>query len=80
VPVLDVPPALLAYIGPGAGLDLIPQFLSLLALAGLALSAVLLWPVKTFLRWLRGGKKPAAPAPAPGGGEPGEAGGTSPNP
>src|SRR5438128_9804406 len=39
VPFLEVP---LAYAGPGAGLELVPYFLALLAWAGLALGAVCL--------------------------------------
>jgi hypothetical protein len=55
----------LAYIGPGAGLELVGYAISLLAMAGVALSAVLLWPVYTLLRWFRRGKPtppPASPA------------------
>jgi len=53
VPFLEVP---LAYAGPGAGLELIPYFLALLAWAGLALGAVCLWPITAFLRRLRKGR------------------------
>jgi hypothetical protein len=51
----------LAYIGPGAGLDLVGYTMALLAFGVTALSAVLLWPVYAFLRWLRG--KPRADLP-----------------
>jgi hypothetical protein len=51
--VVLVPAPALAYIGPGPGLDLIPNFFALLLWAGFAFGAVLLWPVSTFLRWLR---------------------------
>ena len=44
----------LAYAGPGAGLELIPYFLGFLAWAGVALGAVLLWPVTALIRRLRG--------------------------
>jgi hypothetical protein len=59
--------AALAYIGPGAGLELVGYAFSLIAMAGVALSAVLLWPVYTLLRWFRGTKHtppPATPAEA----------------
>jgi hypothetical protein len=46
-----------AYLGPGAGLDQVAYALSLLAAAGVAFSAVLLWPFYALLRLLR--RKPA---------------------
>ncbi len=48
--------ALLAYAGPGAGLELIPYFLGLLAWAGAALIAILLWPIAAWRRRVRGEK------------------------
>jgi hypothetical protein len=65
VPALDVPTALLAYIGPGAGLDLIGYALTLGAYAITAATAVLLWPAYALLRRLRGRKNPPAAAPPP---------------
>ena len=60
-----------AYAGPGVDVQFISYFFSLLAMVGVALSAVLMWPVYTLLRWLRGGKaKPppvAAVEPVPAG-------------
>ena len=47
-----------AYLGPGAGLDQLAYAVSLLAAAGVAFSAVLLWPFYALLRLLR--RKPAA--------------------
>ncbi len=47
-----------AYVGPGPGLELLPHFFSLLAWAGLAGGAVLLWPISALLRWLRAPQKP----------------------
>jgi hypothetical protein len=47
-----------AYLGPGAGLDQVAYAISLLAAAGVAFSAVLLWPFYALLRLLR--RKPAA--------------------
>jgi hypothetical protein len=53
-----------AYAGPGVYVQFISYFFSLLAMVGVALSAVLMWPVYTLLRWLRGGKaKPPVEAP-----------------
>jgi hypothetical protein len=43
----------MAYIGPGAGLEFIGYFSSLLGLMIAAFSTMLLWPVYAFLRWLR---------------------------
>jgi hypothetical protein len=53
---------MLAYIGPGTGLELIPQFLALLAFAGTAFLAVLLWPITTLWRMIRRGRQPAEAA------------------
>ncbi len=44
---------MLAYIGPGPGLELLPQFLALLGFAGMALLGVLLWPITALRRLLR---------------------------
>jgi hypothetical protein len=46
-----------AYLGPGAGLDQVVYAMSLFAAAGVAFSAVLLWPFYALLRLLR--RKPA---------------------
>jgi hypothetical protein len=48
----SLPTGLLAY-GPLPGVEFIPQFLALLAWAGLAFTAVLLAPFTALLRWLR---------------------------
>ena len=61
---------MLAYIGPGTGLELIPQFLALLAFAGTAFLAVLLWPITALWRMLRRGKASQAPAVAASTSEP----------
>jgi hypothetical protein len=45
-----------AYVGPGAGLEFLGYFLSLLVLVVTAFSTILLWPVYAFVRWMRGGK------------------------
>jgi hypothetical protein len=47
-----------AYVGPGPGMELVPQFFSLLTWAAVALGAVLLWPVTALIRWARGGPRP----------------------
>jgi hypothetical protein len=76
---LLVPRPARAYGGPGAGLEFIPYFVGLLIWAGLALSAVVMWPVYKVLRWFRGtdamkdevknqaatANVPDAPAPGP---------------
>ncbi len=48
-----LPNPVLAYVGPGSGLELIPYFLGLLAWAGVALGAVLMWPISMLFRRLR---------------------------
>ncbi len=51
-----------AYIGPGAGLEFVTYAMSLLAMAGIAFFSVLMWPLYTVIRWIRGSK--AVPPPA----------------
>ncbi len=55
-------PGLLAYVGPGPGLELIPSFFSLLTWIGVAIGAVLLWPMAILWRRLRRGKEPGQQA------------------
>jgi hypothetical protein len=57
---------LLAY-GPAPGVELIPYFIGLATWAGLALTAVLWWPVAALLRRFRNGSgsPPAAKTGAP---------------
>ena len=47
-------PRLLAYVGPGAGLDLIGSVIALAATLGTSVFFLLMWPVRSFLRKLRG--------------------------
>jgi len=50
---------LLAYAGPGAGLELIPYFMGLVAWSGIAFAAVLCRPVVALIGFLkRSGKRP----------------------
>jgi hypothetical protein len=59
----------LAYVGPGAGLEMVGYFFSLLAWMAAVFCAVMLYPVYALLRWLRGKGAPApgeAVAVAPG--------------
>lgn len=44
----------LAYVGPGAGLELVGYFMSLMAWLTVAFSAVFFYPVYGFIRRLRG--------------------------
>jgi hypothetical protein len=67
----------MAYVGPGAGLELIPYFIGLLFMIGTAFLSILLYPIYALLRFIRGGKasstvtekespeQPAAGQPAP---------------
>jgi hypothetical protein len=50
-----------AYAGPGTDVQFISYFISLLGMVGVAFSAVLMWPIYTLLRWLRGGKGKSNP-------------------
>lgn len=53
------PEPALAYVGPGVDVNFIQTFFALLAVAGAAFSAVLMWPIYSFLRWIRGRRTPA---------------------
>ena len=48
----------MAYVGPGVDVTFIGYAMTLLAWMLAAFSAVLLWPVYSLLRWLRGRKNP----------------------
>lgn len=54
---------LFAYIGPGSGLELIPQFLALLAFMATAFLAVMFQPIFDFYRFVRGKLTRHAPDP-----------------
>ena len=59
------PEVVFGYVGPGADLNLVGYALTLAGFAMTALSAVFLYPMYSFLRWIRGVKKtppPIAPA------------------
>jgi hypothetical protein len=43
----------LAYVGPGAGLELIPYSMGLLTWIGVAFGAVALWPLSALRRRIR---------------------------
>jgi hypothetical protein len=63
-----------AYVGPGAGLELVGYSMSLLVWVGVAFSAMFLYPFYSFLRWIRGDKR-ATVAVAASHATPAEAGG-----
>lgn len=44
----------MAYVGPGAGMEFITYAMSLLAMIGVAFLSVIMWPIYTFIRWVRG--------------------------
>ncbi len=60
-----------AYAGPGAGLELVAYFMSLLVWVGTAFLAIFMYPIYALIKRIRGGKKPvpgasaASPAPVP---------------
>jgi hypothetical protein len=53
-----VPVPAQAYIGPGSGVEFIPQFLALLSFAGAAAGAIFLWPFYKLMRLIRSRKDP----------------------
>jgi hypothetical protein len=53
-----------AYIGPGAGLEFVGYFLSLVGWGAAVFSAVLLYPVYALLRRIRGAREKLTAAPA----------------
>ena len=58
----------MAYIGPGSGMEVFTYAMGLIAMVGVALLSILMWPFYTFMRWLRGPKTPTTseqPVPAP---------------
>lgn len=55
----------LAYGGPGAGLDFLGYFMSLIAYLGVAFSAIFLWPLYALQRKIRGRKNKTTQEPPP---------------
>ncbi|MFL5341054.1 MAG: hypothetical protein ACJ8F7_12980 [Gemmataceae bacterium] len=49
----------MAYIGPGGGMEFFGYAMGLIVMVGFAILSVLMWPVYTLLRWIRGSKTPA---------------------
>jgi hypothetical protein len=54
---MPVPEIVLAYAGPGADLGFLTYALGLLAWIVVSFSALVLWPVRSLLRYLRGHNK-----------------------
>ena len=54
-----------AYIGPGAGLELVPYFMALVVTVGVAFLSILLYPVYAVIRFFRGPKPPVNAETAP---------------
>ena len=52
--VLVAPSPVLAYVGPGAGLELVGYFMGLLAWVAVAFGSILLWPLTNLIRRWRG--------------------------
>jgi hypothetical protein len=60
------PYELLAYIGPGGGMEFFGYAAALVAMVVTAFLSVLLWPVYKLRSWWRGNKTPPSePPPAP---------------
>jgi hypothetical protein len=51
---------MLAYIGPGGGMEFFAYGIGLIVMLGAALLSVLMLPFYTVMRWLRRNKSPAA--------------------
>ena len=66
--------SLLAYVGPGPGLEFIPYFFFLLTWIGLAFGAILAWPVTVLWRRLRRRDEVNVPQPQQGGEKPAQNG------
>ena len=45
-----IPPAALAYIGPGAGISVLGSLLGILGTIVVAIGAIIFWPVRKFLK------------------------------
>jgi membrane protein implicated in regulation of membrane protease activity len=64
VALLALPGSAHAYIGPGAGLEFVGYFMALLATAGMAFAAMLLYPIYAIIRFFRSKETPpTAPSP-----------------
>jgi hypothetical protein len=82
---LSMPQCVQAYIGPGAGLELVPHATALAVWVGIALLCILLWPLTVLVCWLRGARQRLAKtnaryasAPGPGAASPSQDGVTQP--
>ncbi|MGA9575467.1 MAG: hypothetical protein WBS20_16115 [Lysobacterales bacterium] len=49
-----------AYIGPGAGISVLGSLLSILATIFVAIGAILLWPLRTFMKRRKARREEAA--------------------
>lgn len=60
----------IAYIGPGSGMEFFTYAMGLVAMVGVAILSILMWPFYTFMRWLRGPKTPPTTEQQPVAAEP----------
>ncbi|MBN2162262.1 MAG: hypothetical protein JXR25_04110 [Pontiellaceae bacterium] len=56
---MDLPNHIIAYVGPGAGLSALGALWALIASIGIALGAILIWPIRAVIRKIRGPKAPS---------------------
>ncbi len=55
---MDLSNQVIAYVGPGAGLSALGALWALIASIGIALGAILVWPIRFLIRKIRGKNKP----------------------
>lgn len=46
-------PAVHAYVGPGAGITMLGTFWAVVSMAGVFISGMLIWPIRSFLRRIK---------------------------
>lgn len=59
--------AVVAYIGPGAGLGLVSALIAVVSAVMAALFFVVLWPIRMMLRKAKTASQPSSPTAVPGG-------------
>jgi len=59
--------ALVAYIGPGAGLGLVGALIAVVSAIMAALFFVVLWPIRMMMRKAKAGSQQSPPSAVPGG-------------
>ena len=55
---MDLSNMVIGYVGPGAGLSALGALWALIASIGIAVGAILIWPIRAVIRKIRGPKAP----------------------